>query len=80
MGNTVRGALLEALTPFELRVGVSADLPEARVRAALATGEMGFVHSLTPGTPVDGYQSDRSDAAGASRPADVCGRAPAAAR
>jgi pyruvate formate lyase activating enzyme len=54
MGNTVRGALLEAESPFELREDLSADVPEATVRAALATGEMGFLHSFTPGTSVDG--------------------------
>jgi pyruvate formate lyase activating enzyme len=54
MGNTVRGALLEAESPFELRVDLSGDVPEVTVRAALATGEMGFVHSFIRGAPADG--------------------------
>ena len=45
---------LEAKSPFDLRVNLGKDVPEADVRAALATGEMGFLHSFTTGATVDG--------------------------
>jgi pyruvate formate lyase activating enzyme len=45
---------LEAKSPFELRVNLSRDMPESDVRSALASGEMGFLHSFTTGSTVDG--------------------------
>jgi len=45
---------LEAANPFELRVNLGANVPEADVRTALATGDMGFLHSFTTGSTVDG--------------------------
>ena len=45
---------LEAKSPFELRVALSKSVPESDVRVALATGEMGFLHSFTTGSAVDG--------------------------
>jgi len=45
---------LEAKSPFELRVNLGRDVPESTVREALATGEMGFLHSFTTGSTVDG--------------------------
>ncbi len=45
---------LEAKSPFELRVNLGGDLPESDVRTALATGDMGFLHSFTTGSAVDG--------------------------
>jgi pyruvate formate lyase activating enzyme len=45
---------LEARSPFELRVSDGRALPEADVRTALATGDMGFLHSFTTGSTVDG--------------------------
>ena len=45
---------LEAKSPFDLRVHLSRDLPESDVRSALATGDMGFLHSFTTGSTVDG--------------------------
>jgi pyruvate formate lyase activating enzyme len=45
---------LVAPSPFELRVGLGTDVPEADVRTALATGDMGFLHSFTTGATVDG--------------------------
>jgi pyruvate formate lyase activating enzyme len=45
---------LEAKSPFELRVNLGRDVPETDVRRALATGEMGFLHSFTTGSTVDG--------------------------
>ncbi len=47
-------APLEAKSPFELRVSLGKDVPEADVRSALATGDMGFLHSFTTGATVDG--------------------------
>ena len=45
---------LEAQSPFELRVSLGESVPEQTVREALATGEMGFLHSYTTGSAVDG--------------------------
>jgi pyruvate formate lyase activating enzyme len=56
MSNTqaISATPLETKSPFELRVGLSADVPEATVRSALATGNMGFLHSFTTGATGDG--------------------------
>lgn len=54
MSQTLRDLSLEAKSPFELRVNLGAGLPESDVRTALATGEMGFLHSFTTGSTVDG--------------------------
>jgi len=51
---SVINAPLEADSPFELRVGLSKNVPESDVRIALATGDMGFLHSFTTGSTVDG--------------------------
>jgi pyruvate formate lyase activating enzyme len=45
---------LEAKDPFELRVDLGKHVPETEVQAALASGDMGFVHSFTTGSTVDG--------------------------
>jgi pyruvate formate lyase activating enzyme len=45
---------LEAKSPFELRVDLGMGVEESDVRGALATGEMGFLHSFTTGSAVDG--------------------------
>jgi pyruvate formate lyase activating enzyme len=45
---------LGAKSPFELRVNLGKDVPEADVRSALATGDMGFLHSFTTGSALDG--------------------------
>jgi pyruvate formate lyase activating enzyme len=45
---------LVARSPYELRVALGKDVPESDVRTALATGEMGFLHSFTTGSAVDG--------------------------
>jgi pyruvate formate lyase activating enzyme len=45
---------LEAKSPFELRVNLGRDVPESDVRSALASGDMGFLHSFTTGAAVDG--------------------------
>jgi pyruvate formate lyase activating enzyme len=45
---------LEAASPFELRVNLGKNVPESDVRSALASGDMGFLHSFTTGATVDG--------------------------
>lgn len=50
----VEPVTLEANSPFELRVNLGRDVPEIQVRQALRTGEMGFLHSFTTGSTVDG--------------------------
>jgi len=45
---------LQAKSPFELRVNLGRGVPESDVRRALATGDMGFLHSFTTGSTVDG--------------------------
>jgi pyruvate formate lyase activating enzyme len=45
---------LEARSPFELRVNLGNGVPETDVRTALAEGDMGFMHSFTTGSAVDG--------------------------
>ncbi|HEY1341247.1 MAG TPA: pyruvate formate-lyase-activating protein [Bryobacteraceae bacterium] len=45
---------LEANNPYELRVNLGSHVPESDVRSALASGEMGFLHSFTTGATVDG--------------------------
>ena len=45
---------LEAKSPFEFRVHLGESLPEQTVREALASGDMGFLHSYTTGSAVDG--------------------------
>jgi pyruvate formate lyase activating enzyme len=47
-------APLEGRSPFELRRDQSRDLPESLVKRALETGEIGFLHSFTTGSTVDG--------------------------
>jgi pyruvate formate lyase activating enzyme len=47
-------APLEAGSPFELRVDLGKHVPETSVRQALASGDMGFLHSFTTGSAVDG--------------------------
>ena len=51
---TVPQTPLEAKSPFELRVNLGKGVPESDVRSALATGDMGFLHSFTTGATVDG--------------------------
>src|SRR5436190_711876 len=45
---------IEAPSPFELRVNLAAGIPENVVKEALVTGNMGFLHSFTTGSAVDG--------------------------
>jgi pyruvate formate lyase activating enzyme len=52
--HAVEQTTLEAKSPFELRVDLGKNVPESDVRTALATGGMGFLHSFTTGSTVDG--------------------------
>jgi pyruvate formate lyase activating enzyme len=45
---------IAAKSPFELRVHLGDKVPEQSVREALASGDMGFLHSYTTGSTVDG--------------------------
>ena len=53
-GVDAKNTPLEAASPFELRVNLGRNVPETDVRTALATGDMGFLHSFTTGSTVDG--------------------------
>ena len=52
--DSAQAAPLEAKSPFELRVNLGANVAESDVRSALASGDMGFLHSFTTGSAVDG--------------------------
>jgi pyruvate formate lyase activating enzyme len=45
---------LEGASPYEMRVGQSKDVAEVDVRAALRSGDVGYMHSFTTGSAVDG--------------------------
>src|SRR5687767_664458 len=45
---------LESTSPYELRMGLSKDVPESLVKKALEMGDIGFIHSFTTGSAVDG--------------------------
>jgi pyruvate formate lyase activating enzyme len=45
---------LEATSPFELRVNQSSGVPESFIKKSLETGDVGFLHSFTTGSAVDG--------------------------
>ena len=45
---------LEAASPFEMRVHLGEDVPDTDVKSALKTGDLGFLHSYTTGSAVDG--------------------------
>jgi len=50
----LKNVRLQAKSPFELRVNLGRDVPESDVRTALAAGDVGFLHSFTTGSTVDG--------------------------
>lgn len=45
---------LEAKNPYALRVDLGKGISDSEIREALATGDMGFLHSFTTGSTVDG--------------------------
>jgi pyruvate formate lyase activating enzyme len=45
---------LEAKSPYELRINLGKGMKETDVRSALASGDLGFLHSFTTGSCVDG--------------------------
>src|SRR4026207_2559574 len=54
MAEGTPAASLSAKSPFELRVQLGDGVPDQTVRDALASGDMGFIHSFTPGSAVEG--------------------------
>ncbi|HEU4435447.1 MAG TPA: pyruvate formate-lyase-activating protein, partial [Pyrinomonadaceae bacterium] len=52
--NAANTVPLEGSSPFELRTELSRNVPESIVSSALATGDIGFLHSFTTGSAVDG--------------------------
>ena len=52
--NVTQPLPLEANSPFELRVDLSKNVSESIVSQALKTGDIGFLHSFTTGSAVDG--------------------------
>src|SRR5690242_18047939 len=54
MATTNSSQIIEAASPFEMRVNLGANTSDADIRTALATGDMGFFHSFTTGSAVDG--------------------------
>src|SRR5262252_188109 len=52
--NSPQSPNLEAKSPYELRLDQCRGVSESAVREALRTGEMGFLHSFTTGSTVDG--------------------------
>jgi pyruvate formate lyase activating enzyme len=53
-GQVIPVEQIEAASPYELRIDGATHVPEPDVRAALASGDMGFLHSFTTGSAVDG--------------------------
>lgn len=51
---SVEATPLEAASPYELRTDLASGVAESDLRSALATGDMGFLHSFTTGSAVDG--------------------------
>ena len=45
---------LEAASPFELRVNLSSGVKESFIKKSVETGDVGFLHSFTTGSAVDG--------------------------
>ena len=45
---------LEASSPYELRVGLSKNVSQNFVKSSLQSGDVGFLHSYTTGSAVDG--------------------------
>src|SRR3954469_9926271 len=45
---------LEAGSPFELRTNMGKNVSESAIKQALDTGDIGFLHSFTTGSTLDG--------------------------
>jgi pyruvate formate lyase activating enzyme len=52
--NVAEEVPLESTSPFELRVDLSKNVSESIVKKGLETGDVGFLHSFTTGSAVDG--------------------------
>ncbi|MFZ0062556.1 MAG: pyruvate formate-lyase-activating protein [Pyrinomonadaceae bacterium] len=53
-GQPASTSSLEGKSPYELRLNQGVAVPESAVKKALESGDMGFVHSFTTGSTVDG--------------------------
>lgn len=51
---SAEAAPLEAKSPFELRLNQSGEVQESFIKKSLETGDVGFLHSFTTGSAVDG--------------------------
>ena len=51
---TATAPSLHAASPFEMRVHLGENVPDTDVKTALKTGDLGFLHSFTTGSAVDG--------------------------
>ena len=49
-----QSASLEATSPYELRVNLSSGVGDSFIKASLESGDVGFLHSFTTGSAVDG--------------------------
>src|SRR6185369_9743456 len=54
MSENLEAVSLESRSPFELRVHLGKGASDSDVRTALTTGDIGFLHSFTTGSTVDG--------------------------
>jgi pyruvate formate lyase activating enzyme len=54
MGYRSDRAPLYSKSPFDLRVDLASDVPDATIRTSLADGDMGFLHSFTTGSRMHG--------------------------
>src|SRR3954462_1905356 len=52
--DTIAPIPLQARSPFELRTNLSRDVSESAIKQALDSGDIGFLHSFTTGSTVDG--------------------------
>jgi len=53
-GQPLTTSPLKGTSPFDLRLNQSREVPESTVKKALQSGDMGFIHSFTTGSTVDG--------------------------
>ena len=60
--HTLRQPSLIAKNPYVLRINLGKHTPDSEVRAALASGDMGFLHSFTTGSAVDGASAKSGSA------------------
>src|SRR5262245_55410594 len=54
MSQSAHQPSLEAKSPYELRTNLAKNVSESAIKQALDTGDIGFLHSFTTGSTVDG--------------------------